>query len=189
MIWVIIAILIFLVVMFIRYMNYQDKKHQELMNELFKEQEKEERAKRKSLGINKPSKVISDGAYDKYRAQISIYKKKGIIEINGEYIKFNDILDYECCLMRKGGKVVSTSTSSVLKRVAVGGLLFGGAGAIIGATTAKKKIKDDEEIYYRINLTLNDLDNPLFFVNTEHEYVAKELCAILNIIQNSKAEH
>lgn len=190
MFWVLILILIILFIsIFVHYMNEQEKRHQALLEELFKEEEKEERAKKKSLGINKPTKVIDYGVYDKYRAKVSIYKQKGIIEIKGEYYQFNDILDYECCLMRKGGKVVSTSTSSALKRAAVGGLLFGSAGAIVGATTAKKTIKDEEETYYRINLTLNDLDNPLIWIDTEHEYIAKELCAVLNIILNNKAEH
>ena len=189
MIWIVILILVSTVAIFVKYTNEQEKRRQALLEEIYKEEEEEERLKKKSLGINKPSKVICDGTYDEYRAQISIYKRQGVIEINGEYYKFEDILDYECCLMKKGSKAVVTSTSSALKRAAVGGLLFGGVGAIAGATTAKKTIKDNEETYYRVNLTLNDLDNPLVRVDTEHECIAKELCSILNIILKNKAEH
>lgn len=71
---------------------------------------------------------------------------------------YDDIIDFE--LLEDGTSVASGG----LGRALVGGALFGGAGAIVGGVTGKKKTKDFCNSL-RLKITINDISNPVVYIN------------------------
>lgn len=71
---------------------------------------------------------------------------------------YSDIVDFE--LLEDGESI----TKGGLGRAAVGGVLFGGVGAIVGGATGKKKSKP-VCTNLKIKITLNDMKNPVVYLN------------------------
>ena len=89
--------------------------------------------------------------------------------------------------------VSKTSTGSMLGRALVGGVLLGPVGAVVGGATAKRKTeatpvyktvyKDEVKIKYVVQITVNDLNNPVrsvMFGSRKEE--ALHLESMLNLI-------
>ena len=99
---------------------------------------------------------------------------------------YSEILDFNVREESIGGQVqkTKTSTGSLIGRGLVGGVLLGGVGALIGASTAKKHtvmVSPDIKRYY-IDITTNNMNNPLYTYTTIISAKAQQLVSILTII-------
>lgn len=71
---------------------------------------------------------------------------------------YSDIVDFE---LLEDGESIATGG---LGRALVGGALFGGVGAIVGGVTGKRKSKDVCSSL-RLKVTINDMINPVVYIN------------------------
>ncbi|MET3658328.1 hypothetical protein [Sporosarcina psychrophila] len=71
---------------------------------------------------------------------------------------YSDIVDFE---LLEDGESIATGG---LGRALVGGALFGGVGAIVGGVTGKRKSKDVCSSL-RLKVTINDMNNPVVYIN------------------------
>lgn len=105
--------------------------------------------------------------------------------------KYSDILDFE--LLEDNNTI---ETSAGIGNAIAGGLLFGGVGAIVGGSTAKRKSKKVINSI-KIKITLNDIQNPVIYIELlkyplktnapEFENInqkTQKLLLILNIIKS-----
>lgn len=84
-------------------------------------------------------------------------------------ISYRDLLAFD--VIQNGVSVTKTARASQAATAVLGGLMFGGIGALTGALTSKtvthKKIKGVD-----LKLTINDITNPIFFLNFQNVEVA-----------------
>lgn len=71
---------------------------------------------------------------------------------------YSDIIDFE--LLEDGDSI----SKGGLGRALVGGVLFGGTGAVVGGVTGKRKNKSICNSL-KIKVTLNDINNPVVYIN------------------------
>lgn len=108
-------------------------------------------------------KILESFNVTRYLGTLEIDENSKTFRPGGQYHlldirPLSDILSYD--LIENG----STVSSGGLGRAAVGAMAFGGAGAIVGAVTGKKKqTKLVNEL--RIKLGINDIDNPVLYIN------------------------
>ncbi|AMQ06784.1 hypothetical protein [Sporosarcina psychrophila] len=80
---------------------------------------------------------------------------------------YSDIVDFE---LLEDGESIATGG---LGRALVGGALFGGVGAIVGGVTGKRKSKDVCSSL-RLKVTINDMNNPVVYINFIETKTKKE---------------
>lgn len=131
-----------------------------------KRQEKISEQKRENADrISKFNATRTIGTYmqideDKHQWTVSsgIFSTK--VTNNSSIYLYSDILNYE--LLEDGATITKGGAS--IGRAAVGGILFGGVGAVIGGVTGKKKsIPTCTSL--KIKITVNDLVNPVVYIN------------------------
>lgn len=104
-----------------------------------------------------------------------------IIDIDTDQSKFRistlssmtDIYDLDSISSFEIVENGSAISSGGLGRAALGAVTFGGAGAIVGAVTGKKKTKSVIE-QLLIKIMLNDLDNPVIYINLINKPVKQD---------------
>lgn len=140
---------------------------------------------------------------DSIESHIYVYDKSSMLILLGEEIPYNKIVGCSLVEVPEVTKkavtemteetVSKTSTGSMLGRALVGGVLLGPVGAVVGGVTAKRKTeatpvyktvyKDEVKIKYVVQITVNDLNNPVrsvMFGSRKEE--ALHLESMLNLI-------
>ena len=151
--------------------------------------EKEEKRKERVKKF-KTTKQIGQYIYiDEEKQQWVIPKGTFTKKIDNSTIyDYSDIVDFE--LLEDGNSV----SKGGLGRAVAGGLLFGGVGAIVGGVTGGKKSKQTCTSL-KIKITVNDLRNPVIYINfivaevkkqsllyTSSYSIAQEIMSILQVM-------
>ena len=118
---------------------------------------------------------------DSIESHIYVHDKSSMLILLGEEIPYNKIVGCSLVEVPEVTKkavtemteetVSKTSTGSMLGRALIGGVLLGPVGAVVGGATAKRKTesnpvyktvyKDEVKIKYVVQITVNDLSNPM----------------------------
>jgi len=111
------------------------------------------------------SYVSEDGktgiVIDENQRVMRLYQAHGN-EITSKDHSFGNLLAVE--LLQSGQTVTKVSRSSQTGNAILGGLLLGGTGALVGAFTGNS-ISDQKVNRIDVQLTLNDIDEPVFRLN------------------------
>lgn len=109
-----------------------------------------------------------------------LVRKSGISRRkNASIYNYSDVVDFE--LLEDGESVAKGG----LGRALVGGALFGGTGAIVGGVTGKRKNKGVCNSL-RLKLTLNDINNPVFYVNFIESATKKDGMVYKSVYDNAQ---
>jgi hypothetical protein len=129
----------------------------------------------------RPTKTIEPYGYDSHLPRARIFNKSSIIEVNGQKIKFSDILEYG--VHEDVNSELHMSKPSMIRRGVVGGLLYREVGAYVGAATAEQYI--ETKVNYTIYIRL--INGQVKKVFTEDIGFLDDLCSELDFIicQNS----
>ncbi|BCS85959.1 hypothetical protein prwr041_18520 [Prevotella herbatica] len=111
---------------------------------------------------------------------IAINNKRCIF--SEKVIPFSDII--ACELVIDGESVYKKSTSRVLGGAIVGNVLAGGVGTVIGGLSGKSKKKEKIKSI-NLNLTLRDIENPLYIIKF-YEYKGTDM--LLDTIKKAAEE-
>ena len=199
-----ILILVALFVVFLAVLGYihykqnlitvEDQINKQLVAQL-REQEKqankENELKDAKYGVCTYSIGRRDGQSNTFR----VYEDAGIILIEDEAYKFDEILSFNISHPdspeRDRGYSLKTDNKDLFKRAAVGMALGGAAGAAIGATTAKKDYKKNDEFDFGellarqpiLYIYTSRINNPLISIKWQG-CSEEEICALFTAIMN-----
>lgn len=133
------------------------------------------------------------------RNSFIIFESSQTIFLYNNPYSFKDIISFEVfdnsSTINKGSidTQTKTKTSSMLGRAVVGGVLAGGAGAVIGGLTAKQNSQSfnntstETKHNYYINITINDLKNPIVKIALlEDREKMEKISSLLSIIIANK---
>lgn len=140
------------------------------------------------------SKSIQYGRYSD--CVIHVFESSSTIMIAGKPYRFEDIVSFDVIdnsTVIYSGRTANTETNtgSMIGRSIVGGIVGGGVGSIIGGATASKTTNISGQTAktshdYTINITVNDLSDPLIELSlyNDPEKALNKIVAILTIIVN-----
>ena len=125
---------------------------------------------------------------------IHVFESSATIMIAGTPYRFEDIVSFDVTdnsTVIYSGRTANTETNtgSMIGRSIVGGIVGGGVGSIIGGATASKSTKISGQTAktfhdYTINITVNDLSNPLVELRLKEdpEKALNKIVSVLTII-------